>query len=86
MNHWPGTNIPKSRGNAFDVAFGTSTLAKDGGVKYAARKTRAEASKPAAQRNAETVEFKRVALVGQPVKLKESTRRILNGERLGRRK
>ena len=65
MNHWPGTNIPISRRNAFDVAFGTSTLSKDGGVKYTARKTSAARSKSAAQRNAETVEFKRVALVGQ---------------------
>ena len=65
MIHWPGTNIPISRGNAFDVAFGTSTLAKDGGVKYTARTTRAATAKSARQRNAETVEFKRVALVGQ---------------------
>lgn len=65
MNHWPGTNIPISRRNAFDVAFGTSTLSKDGGVKYTARKARAATAKSARQRNAETVEFKRVALVGQ---------------------
>lgn len=65
MTFWPGTNIPISRGNAFDVSFGTSTLARDGGVKYTAGKTRAATSKSAAQRNAETVEFKRVALVGQ---------------------
>ena len=50
MNHWPGTNIPISRGNAFDVAFGTSTLSKDGGVKYTARKARAATAKSARQR------------------------------------
>lgn len=29
MNYWPGTNIPKSRGNAFDWHGNTSRLLED---------------------------------------------------------